>query len=89
LQGREADSLGDLNNQLRQWVWEVANQRVHGTTHEMVMPRWDADQMALHALDGRTAYPFADEHGMAKWRRQPWRQNTLPIPELRCPATNT
>jgi transposase len=61
LQGREPDSMEDLNNQLRQWVWKVANQRVHGTTHEQVMARWDADQMALHPLNGRAAYPFADE----------------------------
>ena len=61
LQGREPDSMEDLNNQLRQWVWNVANQRVHGTTHEQVMARWDADQMALHPLNGRAAYPFANE----------------------------
>jgi hypothetical protein len=47
LQGREPDSMEDLNNQLRKWVWKVANQRVHGTTHEQVMARWDADQMSL------------------------------------------
>jgi len=52
LQGREPDSMEDLNNQLRQWVWKVANQRVHGTTHELVMARWDADQMGLHPLNG-------------------------------------
>jgi transposase len=61
LQGREPDSMEDLNNQLRQWVWNVANQRVHGTTHEQVMARWDADQLSLHPLNGRAAYPFADE----------------------------
>ena len=59
LQGREPGGLEDLNNQLRQWVWEVANQRVHGTTHEQVMARWDADQMALQPLNGRPAYPDA------------------------------
>jgi len=30
LQGREPHSVEDLNSGLRQWVWEVANQRVHG-----------------------------------------------------------
>ena len=39
LQGREPSSLGDLNVQLRQWIWGVANQRVRGTTHEQVMVR--------------------------------------------------
>jgi transposase len=61
LQGREPDSMEDLNNQLRQWVWSVANQRVHGSTHEQVMARWDADQMSLRPQNGRAAYPFADE----------------------------
>lgn len=61
LQGREPSGLEDLNTQLRQWVWEVANQRVHGTTHEVVMARWDADQFALQPLDGRPPYPYVDE----------------------------
>ena len=59
LQGREPDGLEDLNNQLRQWVWTVANQRVHGTTHEQVTARWDADQMSLQPLHDRQAYPDA------------------------------
>lgn len=61
LQGREPDSLGDLNNQLRQWVWGVANQRVHGTTHDQVIGRWEAERMQLHPLNGRAAYAMADE----------------------------
>ena len=61
LQGRDPDSLEELNNQLRQWVWGVANQRVHGTTHEQVMALWDAGQMSLQPLRGRAAYPFAHE----------------------------
>jgi len=61
LQGREPGGLDDLNVQLRQWVWEVANQRVHGTTHEVVTARWDADQFALPPLAGRAPYPYVDE----------------------------
>lgn len=61
LQGREPDGLDDLNSQLRQWVWTVANQRVHGTTHEVVMARWDSDQFALQQLDGRPPYPYVDD----------------------------
>jgi|SRR5579885_2150896 hypothetical protein len=45
-------SLSDLNTQLREWVWTVANRRVHGTTHEVVDARWDADQFSLQLLDG-------------------------------------
>jgi transposase len=61
LQGREPDGLEDLKNQLRQWVWNVANQRVHGTTHEQVMARWDADQMSLQPMKGRAAYAYLDD----------------------------
>ncbi len=44
LPGREPSSLGDLNAQLREWNWGVANQRVHGTTHEQVMVRWRSNR---------------------------------------------
>jgi hypothetical protein len=61
LQGREPDSLEDLNNQLRQWVWTVANQRVHGTTHVQVLARWEVDRASLQAVNGRAAYPYLDD----------------------------
>ena len=61
LQGREPSGLSDLNAQLRAWVWEVANQRVHGTTHEQVAMRWKVDQFSLHALDGRPPYAYGDD----------------------------
>jgi transposase len=61
LQGREPSCLSDLNAQLRAWVWEVANQRVHGTTHEQVAARWDVDQLSLQPLDGRPPYPYIDD----------------------------
>jgi transposase len=34
LLGREPTGLEDLNAQLRSWVWTVASERVHRTTHE-------------------------------------------------------
>src|SRR2546428_5219709 len=58
LQGREPDSLSDLNAQLREWIWGVANQRVHGTTHEQVMVRWDVEQFSLQSLAGEPPYPY-------------------------------
>jgi transposase len=61
LQGREPGSLSDLGAALKQWVWSVANQRKHGTTHEIVITQWDADRGAMHALDGRPPYPYVDE----------------------------
>lgn len=61
LQGREPGSLEELTAQLRQWVWEVANQRVHGTTHEHILGAWEAERSSLHVLDGRPPYPYVDE----------------------------
>jgi len=61
LQGREPGCLNDLNAHLRKWMWEVANQRVHGTTHEKVAARWEVDRPALQPLDGRPPYPYLDE----------------------------
>jgi transposase len=61
LQGREPGCLSDLNAQLRRWIWGVANQRVHGTTHEEVTSRWRIDQSALQPLDGRPPYPYIDD----------------------------
>lgn len=60
LQGREPDSLSDLNAQLREWIWGVANQRVHGTTHEQVLVRWDVEQFSLQSLAGQPPYPYVD-----------------------------
>src|SRR5260370_27212697 len=59
LQGREPGSLSDLNAQLRGWIWGVADQGVHGTTHEQVMGRWHVEQVSLQSLDGQPPYPYA------------------------------
>jgi transposase len=61
LQGREPAGLDDFNSQLRAWVWGVANQRVHGTTHQAVQARWDADQCSLQPVAGKLPYPYRDE----------------------------
>ncbi len=82
LQGREPDSLEDLNNQLRQWVWGVANQRVHGTTHEQVLARWDADRMNLASVNGRAAYPYVDDElrKVARDAFVSWQGNRYSVP---------
>jgi len=61
LQGREPSNLEELNAELRRWVAEVANQRVHGTTHEQILIRWDEDQFAMQPVDGRPPYPYMDD----------------------------
>jgi transposase len=61
LQGREPHSVDELNAALRSWVWEIANQRVHGTTHCLVKERWEAEKAELQPLLGRAPYPFVEE----------------------------
>lgn len=61
LQGREPHGPDELNAALRGWVWEVANQRVHGTTHCVVRERWEAEKPHLQPIAGRAPYPFVEE----------------------------
>ncbi len=61
LLGREPSCMADFNVQLREWVETVANRRVHGTTYEQVLIRWDEDQFAMQSLRGRRPYPYVDD----------------------------
>jgi transposase len=61
LLGREPACLMDFNSELRQWVDTVANRRVHGTTYEQVLVRWDGDRFAMQAVNGRLPYPYSDD----------------------------
>ncbi|MFN7932750.1 MAG: hypothetical protein U0R19_05445 [Bryobacteraceae bacterium] len=60
LQGREPNGLEDLNAQLREWC-EGGHQRIHGTTHESVALRGEADQFSLQLVEGHSAYPYLDQ----------------------------
>ena len=61
LQGREPAGLSELNAELRQWLATVANVRIHGTTGEQVCLRWEEEKPELRTVDGRVAYPYADD----------------------------
>lgn len=61
LLGREPSCLADFNMELRHWVDAVANRRVHGTTYEQVLTRWDGDQFSMQDLNGRRPYPYVDD----------------------------
>lgn len=82
LQGREPSGLADLNTQLRAWTWGVANQRVHGTTHEQVAVRWKVDQFSLQPLDGRPPYPYLDDElrKVARDAYVSWRGSRYSVP---------
>ena len=61
LLGREPTCLMDFNTEQRQWMECVANQRVHGTTREHVLARWDLDQFSMQPVNGRPSYPYSDD----------------------------
>ena len=82
LLGREPSSLLDLNSELRRWVSEVANQRVHGTTHEQVLLRWDGDQFHMQSCVGRPPYPYSGDepHKVARDAYVSWQGSRYSVP---------
>jgi transposase len=54
--GREFRDLEDFNEQLRAWQGEIADRRVHGTTHEVPIERFAAEAAALTPLAGRAGF---------------------------------
>lgn len=59
---REAQSVDDLEAQLRVWLAHVANARTHGTTHRIVSDAWEAEKPFLQSAAARAPYPFVEEH---------------------------
>ena len=57
LAGKRFHSWAHLNAWLVEWATTIADQRVHGTTHEVPAARFAAE--ALMPLDGRPPYAFA------------------------------
>jgi len=82
LQGREPGTLTDFNAQLRQWVWGVSNQRVHGTTHERVDQRLAEEKLRLQPIAGRLPYPHVDEQlrKVARDAYVSWESNRYSVP---------
>lgn len=58
--GREATDFPDLRGQLCAWQKEVANARVHGTTHRVVAQAWEEEKPSLQPLLGRAPFPLSD-----------------------------
>ena len=56
--GRDATDLEDLRQQMRVWTAEVANGRLHGTTHRLVGEAWQEEKPSLQSAVGRRAYPL-------------------------------
>jgi transposase len=59
--GQEPTSIEDLQSRLRVWLSNVANVRVHGTTHRVVREAWEEEKPHLRSILGRAAYPLPEE----------------------------
>jgi len=65
LEGRSFTDLDDLNAQLRCWLAEVANVRIHATTKERPVDRLAADLAAMLPIGETTPFPavtIAERH---------------------------
>jgi Mu transposase-like protein len=82
LLGREQANHDDLNGQLVWWLAEVANQRVHGTTHEQLMARREADRAAMHPVNGRPPHPYLEDEQrkVARDAYVSWKGNRYSVP---------
>lgn len=56
LPGRTFRDLADFNEQLRTWLAEIADARIHGTTHEAPIVRFARGAAALTPLAGRASF---------------------------------
>jgi transposase len=56
--GRAAADCPELQAQLSAWLAEVANARIHGTTHRVVAEAWEAEKPHLQPVAGRAAFPL-------------------------------
>lgn len=60
LRSKEFQSLDDLNSQLLDWIINVADERVHGTTHRKPAEMFLEEKDLLLSTKGRPAYVFEE-----------------------------
>jgi transposase len=80
--GREASGVEDLRGQLHGWLWEVANRRVHGTTHRSVFEAWQEEGPFLRPVGGQPPYPYEPivERKVARDAYVSYATNRYPVP---------
>lgn len=80
--GRAAGDLPDLQSQFRSWLGEVANRRVHGTTHRCVAEAWEAEKPHLQPIGGRLPFPLVPQQirRVAKDAYVSYRTNRYSVP---------
>ncbi len=80
--GRDASGVTDLSLQARTWTAQVANVRLHGTTHRPVDQAWEQEKPHLQPQGGRRAYPLVVEE-VRRVSRDAfvcWRSNRYSVP---------
>jgi hypothetical protein len=60
--GREFASWADLEGHLERWMREVADLRIHGTTEERPIDRFERERSALRPIGGRPAFVRVREY---------------------------
>ena len=65
-----------------QRVWEVANQRMHGTTHEPAIARREAERLPTKTIGGRPLYPHVGKElrQVAREAFVHWRGSCYSVP---------
>lgn len=79
---RDAPSVGDLSSQAHHWTAQVANVRVHGTTHRRVDQAWEEEKPSLQPLALRRTYPLVVEcvRRVSRDAFVCWRSNRYSVP---------
>ena len=62
LPGRSFIDIEDLSEQLSQWNTTIADQRVHGTTHELPAARFERERSTLLPTSGQPGFALAARH---------------------------
>lgn len=80
--GRAATGVPDLREQLWAWTGEVANDRVHGTTHRVVREAWEAERPYLLPVGSRPPFPYGPEtvRRVSRDAYVSYQSNRYPVP---------
>ncbi len=60
--GREFASFADLEAHLERWMREIADVRVHGTTEERPIDRFERERATLKTIEGKPAFVQVREY---------------------------
>jgi transposase len=80
--GWQGSDFASVPSGLRRWCWEVANQRVHGTTGRVISEALAQEQPHLLPILGRRAYPFVPgvHRKVARDAYVQWETNRYSVP---------